>query len=225
MYTEPVTHWQSALQVFKKHETATNGIHKECHFLFTFLDTYSRKQVSISEMVSSATKEKVEKNRKTLMPLIETIKICNKFGTPLRGHRDDYSYHQDVGELSGKTGNFIELLNFRVRAGDKVLEEHMRTSPKTATYMSSTSQNSIIKSIGDAMTDDIVCEIKKARFYSIMADEVNDISGQEQMSFVIRYLNSNCVLKEDFLSFIHCENGLSGKALAAQILEKICSLC
>ena len=54
------------------------------------------------------------------MPIIDTIILCGCQCLPLRGHRDDSQYHAEVGELSdGRTGNCLELLNYRVRGGDE----------------------------------------------------------------------------------------------------------
>nr|XP_047132531.1 uncharacterized protein LOC101239815 [Hydra vulgaris] len=76
-----------------------------------------------------------------------------------RGHRDDSKYHPDIGESSTQkvgVGNFIELLNFRVDAGDQVLANHLFSSPKNATYISKTTQNQLIDSCGKAIEE--ICE-------------------------------------------------------------------
>jgi hypothetical protein len=47
--------------------------------------------------------------------------------------------------------------------------------------------------------------IKKAEFYSILADETMDICGIEQISINIRYTfieNQSPTMREDFLGFI-----------------------
>ena len=70
-------------------------------------------------------KKEVEKNRRKLAPIIGSVLFCGQLGLPLRGHRDDAKYHPEIGCYStGGVGNFVESLNFRVRAGDKVLEDH-----------------------------------------------------------------------------------------------------
>ena len=57
----------------------------------------------------------IVENRKKLIPVIDTIKLCGRLGLSLRGHRDDSIYHPDVGCYSaGGIGNFVELLNYRV---------------------------------------------------------------------------------------------------------------
>ena len=70
--------------------------------------------------------EKIQENRKKLVPIIDTIKICGCLGMYLKGHRDDSQYHPCVGSYTvGGVDNFIELLNYRVRGGDKTPEEHL----------------------------------------------------------------------------------------------------
>ena len=60
--------------------------------------------------------------------------------------------------------------------------------------------------------------------YSIIADEARDCSNKEQMSLVLRYVDSNLDIREDFVSFVLCENGLTEKNLAPALIKKIDSL-
>ena len=54
----------------------------------------------------------------------------------------------------------------------------------------------------------ICCEKDKR-----LADEISDCSNQEQLFLVIRYFDSHCVKREEFLGFLHFDFGLSGKGL------------
>ena len=64
-----------------------------------------------------------------------------RLGLLFCGHHDDSKYHPKVGEYStGGVGNFVEFLQFMVRGGDKVLEQHLKTCSKNASYISKTSQ-------------------------------------------------------------------------------------
>ena len=47
---------------------------------------------------------------------------------------------------------------------------------------------------------------------------------QEQLSLVIRYVDSDCVIREEFLGFLHCDLGLSGKALAETVSGRLINL-
>ena len=93
-------------------------------------------------MLDRQFKFEVSENRKIRRSIIDTIIFLGRQGLPLRGHRDDSQYHPDVGEYStGNVGNFIELLNYRVRGGYKDLKKHLESYSNNACYISKTTQN------------------------------------------------------------------------------------
>ena len=95
--------------------------------------------------------------------------LCGRRGLPLRGHRDDSQYHQEIGGYStGQVGNFIDILNYGVRRGDKVLEEHLKTCGKNQTYISKTSQNKIINCCGQIISEHIINDLKKISFILLL---------------------------------------------------------
>ena len=134
--------------------------------------------------------------------------------------RDDYKYYPKVGESSydNNPGNFVETLNLVVRHGDKVLEDHLKTAPLNARYTSAPVQNQFIFLCGKYITDKIVDEIKAAKFFTILADEVIDVSGKEQLALVIRFVDEAGIIREEFLKLILCDQGVSGVKLAEYIL-------
>ncbi|XP_046854203.1 52 kDa repressor of the inhibitor of the protein kinase-like [Xenia sp. Carnegie-2017] len=143
-------------------------------------------------------------------------------GLPLRGHRDDAKYHPEVGQYStGGVGNFVETLNFKVRSGDGVLRDHLTSCGKNRSYISKTSQNKMIKCFGEVITEQIVNDIKVNRFFSIIADEAADSSHREQMALILRFIDKNMDIREEFIAFLQCKWGLSGENLAKLILDKL----
>ena len=54
-----------------------------------------------------------------------------------------------------------------------------------------------------------------------MADEACDISTKEQMALVIRFVDSEYNIREEFLRFIHCSEGLCGKDLCSVLMKCI----
>ena len=50
-----------------------------------------------------------------------------------------------------------------------------------------------------------------------MADERSDVANKEQLAIVIRYVNEDDEICEDFVEFVECENGITGLALAEKI--------
>ena len=61
-------------------------------------------------------------------------------------------------------------------------------------------------------------EIKVAKFFTILADEVGDVSGKEQLALVIRFVDEGGIVREEFLKFILCEEGVSGVKLTEYII-------
>ena len=101
-------------------------------------------------------------NRSKLSSIVKTVIFCGQQNTSLRGHRDDSRY---VTESESSLGNFQALLQFRIDAGDKVLEEHFKITGKNCTYRSKTTQNELIEVCGDYIRNNILLnEIRQAHF-------------------------------------------------------------
>ncbi|XP_046851760.1 52 kDa repressor of the inhibitor of the protein kinase-like [Xenia sp. Carnegie-2017] len=173
-------------------------------------------------IMDAGIKKEIEQNREILSPIIDSVIFCGRLGLPLRGHRDDSKYHPTVGcYSSGGVGNFIETLNYGVRRGDKVLENHLKNCGKNRSYISKTSQNKIIKCCGQVISNQIISDIKKRKFFSVIADEASDSSYKEQMSLVLRFVDTDMNIREEFISFLFCKWRLSGAQLAKLLLEAL----
>jgi hypothetical protein len=48
-------------------------------------------------------------------------------------------------------------------------------------------------------------QVKEAKWYSILCDEVTDISVKEQMSVVLRFVDSDCNIREEFVDFMYTD--------------------
>jgi len=166
---KPIKACNDANSAFKRHEEAKDGLHSFCVDLMTlFLSNFSGKSLPISSMVDNMRKQKVQENRALLAPLIDTIILCGHLGLPLRGHRDDSFFHPEAGEYSKTSGvgNFINLINFAIRRGDKQLQTHYTSHKKNVSYLSKTTQNDLIEACGNVIIEDIVSEIRKNKFFS-----------------------------------------------------------
>ena len=157
--------WSDSVYTFKNHQ-AKSVLHKQTTLILSqLLSNASGKTQPIDEIMNSSRKKKIEENRDFLIPIVDTILLCGRLGLSLRGHRDDSKY-AEVGEYStGQVGNFIEILQYRVRSGDKNLEQHLSSRAKNASYISKTSQNDIITCCGGVISDKIISEIKRNKFF------------------------------------------------------------
>ena len=95
--------------------------------------------------------------------------------------------------------------------GDTNLGDHLRKHKNNASYISN---------CGDFITDSIISEVKQSKYFSILADEAADCSNKEQMSLVLRYVDKKNNIREYFVQFIHCDEGLSGLDLSEVLFKE-----
>ena len=84
-----------------------------------------------------------------------------------------------------------------------LLHSHLyQPRAKNGTYLSPRTQNEIISVIGyDVVRAKIISEVKKARFYSIMADEVSS-HNEEHLPLCLRFVDENSEIREEFIAFL-----------------------
>ena len=155
----------------------------------------------------------VAPNYKTIAPIVETVKLCGRLNIPLRGHRDNGKNQPELGE-SGLTNteNFIELPNYRIRGGYKALENHLLCTQQNAKYTSPEIQNDLLLCCRDLIVEKLVGDVKESKYYTILADEATNCSLKEQIALILRAVDKNSTMREEFVSFLECSYGLSGQS-------------
>ena len=78
-------------------------------------------------------------------------------------------------------------------------------------------QNELIAVIGKVICNKVIDEVKEAKFYSVIADEVTDAANRKELSLVLRYVVDDDI-KEMFLHFIEVER-MTGRDLGMAILN------
>jgi hypothetical protein len=76
---------------------------------------------------------------------------------------------------------------------DPIIQEHVRciTNKEAQSYYPDYKiQNELIRMLSAAIQSKIVKKIKKIKYFSIILDCTPDASHQEQMSLIIRYVDS-----------------------------------
>ena len=170
-------------------------------------------------MVNSNYKTNVKKAREAIAPIVDTVKLCGRQNIPLRGHRDNGKNQPKLGESRiTNTENFIELLNYRIRGGDKALENHLLCTQQNAKY-SPEIQNDIILCCRDLIVQKLVADVKESKYYTILADEATNCSLKEQIALILRVVDKNSTMREEFVSFLECSYGLSGQSSFRTIKE------
>lgn len=222
LVVEKFDNWKKAKYSFKDHQN--NHYHKLSQIKF---DNYFAIKNKIFEpiniQINGALKKEIIENRNRLHPIIKTVLFCGQQGISLRGHRDSgpISLYKDENCVDNQ-GNFRELIRFRVDSGDHVLQNHLETSHKNASYLSPLIQNEIISTYNKLILKQLVDNVNKVKGFTILADETTDISNKEQMSLCVRYVY-NKTIREDFLQFIEIHD-MSGKGLADIILKSMSNI-
>lgn len=215
--SEPYNNWKDALTDMKTH--AGCGYHlSSMSRMMAFKQTHTNPARRIDLNISEETSVRVETNRQVLFAILKSLIYCGRQGISLRGHRDD-----DTEKCSSfNHGNFKELLKFRADAGDNILEQHLASCAKNASYTSKTTQNELLLCIKEFMQEAIVNEVKDqifGHYYGIQCDEVRDSSNWEQLGLVLRYTKDRKPV-ERVLEFISCED-ISGQVLCTKIIESL----
>ena len=181
-----------------------------------FKSIMEQRTLPVHHQIHTALQMQVSSNQAKLMSILKTVVFCGRQNIPLRGHRDDSKHLNECVNI----GNFQALLDFRVDAGDEILRRHFNIAPRNATYRSKTIQNELIESVGSWIRQEIVDEVKKAGFFSILADETTDCSNKEQLTLVLRFVDGQKKIREEFIEFVEAP-ATTGQALAELLLSRI----
>ena len=139
--------------------------------------------------------ERIAKNRLIMEHIVRAILYLGKQGLALRGRGED-------PRRGSNPGNFLSLLHLMAE-NDEVLRNHLHAPERrNATYISPHSQNEIINIIGkDFIQHQLLCEVREAKFYTVLADEVS-CHNVEKLPLCIRFMDKDCNIREEFLEFV-----------------------
>ncbi|KAL4126085.1 hypothetical protein QTP88_010314 [Uroleucon formosanum] len=210
--------WKKVSERIPEHENS--NIHKK-NFC-----TWKMLEMSIGEGKGGIDKElqdsiKLEENhwRLVLKAIIDIIMHLAMEGSAFRGADELVS---SIGK-SNDSGKFLNLVKL-VSNYNEPLRIHLERHKKGGiTYFSHEIQNEFLEIIANKVRSTILSQIKSATYYSILFDCTPDISHEEQMSQVIRYVvvNENgCEIVESFLGFIQVFEK-TGESITEDILRSL----
>ena len=177
-----------------------------------FLITVQKPELTIVSQVARAVNQAVTQNREKPFSILSNILFCCSHDIALRGKEST-------------SGNLCDLLRFRIEAGDTVLKDHMESASKNARYTSVCVQNVLILLSEEVVRDNIVKAANESNGFSIIADETADISGTEQLSIGVRFVelqeqqNDSATIREEFLGFVPLER-IDAAIIADTIIDQ-----
>ena len=82
----------------------------------------------------------------------------------------------------------------------------------------------MITTVGATIVNNLSQEIRVSKYFSIMSDEAADISNKENLLVVIRFLDSTKTVREEFVGFYLCEDGMTGAVIKDLIIGAVADL-
>ena len=186
---------------YKKHEQCKHhqDAQQQATEFLRVCDSKERKDVY--SFLSTAYKEKIERNRKILLSIVDVIVTLGKRNIGLRGSWDKVKKKED--------GNFQFFVDWKA-VFDQDLKHHIEKGARNAQYISPTTQNELIACCEAEIRDSIIEKCKEAPFFSLSADETTDVSVTEQLSLCVRYTDQSTMeVCEDFLGYMRWVKSVS----------------
>ena len=85
-------------------------------------------------------------------------------------------------------GNFLELVHHQAKH-DHVLQYHLQNVGKNATNSSPEIQNKLMGTMASKVLLQVIRDVKEAKFLALMLDETPNTAHQEQVPFVLQYVD------------------------------------
>ena len=170
-----------------KHAAGTSGAlsrHANCHSHTQALITWqqhvlnTKQGTTISGRMNADRPMMISNNRHYVKAICEVLLLCSRQEIGLRGHRE--------GSDSLNRGNFLEIL-YLVAQHDPLVQRRLNHGPMNAKYTSPDIQNEVLGVMAGLIQEKICDGVRRAGYYSILADETKDCGKVEQLAVVLKY--------------------------------------
>ena len=115
-------------------------------------------------------------------------------------------------------GNFLAILSVVARH-DPVIAERIRYGPENAKYTHQIIQNALLDIMKDMTLEQIQEEVRKAVYFTVLADESKDTSKKEQVVVAVRYCLNNSI-HEEFVGIAEAQS-LDADSLTDTIIRQL----
>ncbi|XP_060845875.1 zinc finger MYM-type protein 1-like [Rhopalosiphum padi] len=207
---EGLANWKKLSDKIPEHENSSNHKHYFC--TWKSLET-SLGMGGIDKELQDAIQKEETHWKEVLHCIVVAILYLAKQGSPFRGTNERCDFENPS---SGKFLNTIALLSHYNVPLQKHIERHKKGQ---ISYFSSDIQDEFLDIIADKIRQDIIQNVKKAKYFALMFDCTPDISNNEQMTEIIRYVNGTEVV-ESFLDFFLVSDK-TGEGLSQEIIKKV----
>ena len=178
-------------------------------------------------------KGQVQLRRQILSRVIDVVKLIGKRCLSYRGKENEAAYSLSDPQLDH--GNFLEIIlllskyDATLRAHLDIMikksqESHDRGSKQGGgilTFLSKTTVNHVITTIGDLIKEKISAEVNEAGIFSVQVGTTQDITASEQCSIVLRYVH-HALVKERLVGLVKCTStkGVDLASMFSELMKK-----
>jgi len=190
--------WKRGDKKFAKHNSSL------CHDIAKS-DFMSSKPIEAA--LSSVAAQSQSINRQALVAILDTLNYLAGQGLAIRGHDDADSNYQQLLLLKAKD--------------NKALDSWLSKGEGVCRYISPQAQNELMEISSRHLLESFLDPMRNSIF-SVICDGTRDISGIEQESVCVRWIDEKLEPKETFIGLYDSSTGTSGKAIANIILDVLC---
>lgn len=173
-----VDDWKNAHNLLTRHEESTP--HRQA--IISLLNLKNKNARVDSQLVSQIETEQ-KYWRLLLTRIIEVVKFLAERGLAFRGS------DEIVG--SPHNGNYLGILEL-IAKFDAFMAQHIQSHANKGkghtSYLSKTTCEEFIHLIASSILDQIICEIKRCKYYSVSLDSTPDVSHVDQLTLIVRYV-------------------------------------
>lgn len=188
--------WCHVSRAIKSHELSSS--HLNNYIKWKTAEQHFLQNKAIDQQLCVQFQKEKKRLRNVLKRLIAFVLYQAKQNIAFTGSSSN------IYDPDGHNGNFQQLIH-TCATFDPVLKEHLENHDKVH-YMSSKTQNELIKIIGKKVQTQILDHVKQSKYYAIILDGTTDVAHIEQMCFFLRYVyldkkNREWKINESFVKF------------------------
>ena len=180
--TKTFTNWKKAVEKMKAHEKSL--LHSQANQAALAAEGALREGSIIQQLQKVDRQERI-RNRAAIKSLIR----CTHFLT-----------RQHIPH----TTNFDKLVDLVVACGGDDLKCFLENAGRNAIYTSHIAVVEFVEALGTWVEESLLKRLKKASYYSIMADEYTDVTTVEELSVFCRWEEDGLPV-EHFLEIVHLQ--------------------
>ncbi|XP_030405322.1 zinc finger MYM-type protein 1-like [Gopherus evgoodei] len=214
--TMGINDWKNLSHILPQHEKAQyhiESMHKWCE-----LSVRLKNQTTLDAQNQRLLESEKQHWHRVLERLLSIVEYLSTNNLAFRGSVEKLFQPQN--------GNFLGLVQLLGKF-DRVMSEHLRRVTENEIqdhYLGPRIQNELIMLMSNKVRDKIVSLVTLAKYFAVILDCTPDISHQEQMSLIVRFVNisnsAQITVKKLFITFLEVQD-TTGFGLLQTLLDEL----